>query len=150
MAVPICVATADTSFWSPALNGVRVERSLRLTTPSGGGSPPPGAVQRIGTESISPLRTGASVSEPGRSRPAIIAWCVLKTRALMLLGSAREIGVSSLTPTPSAATGTSWLFAASCTISAPLRAPTVSESSWRMIVAASSSATVRPRISLIV
>ncbi len=56
MAVPICVAIAAMSFWSPAVNGCPDRRSERFTTPSGSDSRGAGAVHMIGTESIAPRR----------------------------------------------------------------------------------------------
>jgi hypothetical protein len=58
MAVPICEPTAATSFSSPAVKLSLPRRPDRHTTPSG--MPPSGVVQTTGTQSIAPLRNGAS------------------------------------------------------------------------------------------
>jgi hypothetical protein len=101
IAVPICVAMADTSFSSPDVNGDPLRRPERITTPSGTAAFP-GLVQRIGTESIDPCRYGSDSIEVADS--TIDARCSRNTLAVSERGSCAEIGTASFGSNPIAVT----------------------------------------------
>ncbi len=102
MAVPICVAMAAMSFWSPAVNGCPPRRPDRFTTPSGCG--PRAVLQMMGTDNMAPSRWSLSWGQGSSTASAISGYMVRKTRAVMLHSSSTLIDGSEAGRAPSAAT----------------------------------------------
>ena len=128
IAVPICVAMAAISFWSPALNGCSDERSERFTTPSGSMPPcghrPHDRHAEHGAAPVARLGLARHVV----SSSAIIARCSRKTRAdtlaLVVQRDRRNVEHAHADARRRSA-GVS--VTRSCTRIEPRRAPTVSE-----------------------
>ena len=114
------------------------------------GSGPARVLHRIGTDSIAPRRYGSSAWLDVASPSTISGCSVRNTRADTLVSSSTDIGCTPSGASPSTATACSVPVTRSSRRIEPRVAPTVSDTSRRIVDAVSSSVTARPRISLIV
>ena len=104
----------------------------------------------IGTDIIAPFRYGRSASQSNSPSSTMRRCCSRKTSAETEQASSTAIGGASAATRPNAATTCSVSVTRSWTSIDARRAPTVADTSSRMVTAVSSWMTARPRISLIV